>query len=147
MSPNDNKSSGQSGKGKKGRPDDKFEWKKATRTLSFWILIILGTIVIAQLIQMGEPKEKDLTYSEFQELLDQGQILDGTVIDREFHGRYRTGALGEGEFGRFKTILPPYMDQEIFKRWAVMRPFRPKRKMSARACIIEGAIRGMKAIM
>ena len=117
MSPNDNKSSGQSGKGKKGRPDDKFEWKKATRTLSFWILIILGTIVIAQLIQMGEPKEKDLTYSEFQELLDQGQILDGTVIDREFHGRYRTGALGEGEFGRFKTILPPYMDQEMLDHW------------------------------
>jgi cell division protease FtsH len=117
MSPNNNQSARPPNKGKKNRPDDKFEWKKATKTLSFWILIILGTIVIAQLIQMGEPKEKDLSYSEFQELLDQGQIIDGTVIDREFHGRYRTGKAGAAEFKDFKTILPPYMDQEMLDRW------------------------------
>ncbi len=114
---NENKNSEQPPKGKRKSPDDKFEWKKATRTLSFWILIILGTIVIAQLIQMGEPKEKSLTYSEFEDLLDNGQVLDGTVLDREFHGRYRSGATGEGEFGRINTTLPPYMDQEMLDHW------------------------------
>jgi len=116
MSPSNNQE-GSPIKGKKGRPDDKFEWKKATRTLTFWVLIILGTIVIAQLIQMGEPKEKELTYSEFTAFLDQGQIVDGTVIDREFHGRYRSGKAGSGELGRFKTTLPPYMDQQMLDRW------------------------------
>jgi cell division protease FtsH len=104
----------QPNKGNK-RPDDKFEWKKATRTLSFWILIVLSAIVITQLISMGEPKEKELTFSEFEELLEQGQILDGTVVEREFHGRYRIGT--SGEFGHFVTILPPIIDQEMVDRW------------------------------
>jgi len=116
MSPSNNQA-GSPNKGKKSRPDDKFEWKKATRTLTFWVLIILGTIVIAQLIQMGEPKEKELTYSEFTALLDQGQIVEGTVIDREFHGRYRTGKAGSSEVAHFKTTLPPYMDQQMLDRW------------------------------
>jgi cell division protease FtsH len=104
-------------KGKKGRPEDKFEWKKATRTLSFWILLVLGMIVVAQLIQMGEPKEKELTYSEFQQYLDQGKIVDGTVEDRVFHGNYYTGTTKTSEQGNFKTTLPPYMDQAMLDRW------------------------------
>ncbi len=116
---NENKNSEQSPKGKgKGKgSDDKFEWKKATRTLSFWILIILGTIVIAQLIQMGEPKEKSITYSDFQKMLDKGEIRGGTVVDREFHGQFQVGGTVDGEYGRFKTTLPPYMDQEMLDRW------------------------------
>jgi cell division protease FtsH len=104
-------------KGKKGRPDDKFEWKKATKTLSFWILLVLGMIVVAQLIQMGEPKEKEFSYSDFQKYLEQGKIIDGTVEDRIFHGRYNLGTGGSTEIGNFKTVLPPYMDQAMLDRW------------------------------
>lgn len=114
---NENKNSEQPPKGKRKGDNDKFEWKKATRTLSFWILIILGTIVIAQLIQMGEPKEKTIAYYDFQRMLDDGEIRGGTVVDREFHGQYLVGGTLDGEYGRFKTTLPPYMDQEMLDHW------------------------------
>ncbi len=107
------------GNNKKLPPNGKFEWKKATKTLTFWILIILGSIVISQLYTGQGQREVEVAYTEFVLLVSEGKVERGTVIDRKFHGELRidaVNALPEGKRS-FVTVLPPNMDASILKLW------------------------------
>ena len=97
---------------------DKFEWKKASKTLSFWILIILGSIVISQLYSGRHQREADIPYTEYIGLLENGQIQSAEIIENEFHGALGANSLFElpGGGDRFRTILP-YIDKEMLESW------------------------------
>ena len=98
---------------------DKFEWKKATRTLTFWVLIILGSIIISQLYSGKNQGRVDIPYTEFVVLMESGQVSDAIVVDREFHGTLRSDAMRElpGGVRTFVTILPPTVDSEMLEQW------------------------------
>jgi len=104
----------------KNRPPskDKFEWKKASRTLTFWILIILGSIVISQLYTGKNQRQVDIPYTEFIALVESDQIAEAVVIDREFHGTLKADAMRElpGGIKSFRTILP-YIDAPMLEKW------------------------------
>ncbi len=98
-------------------PDDKFEWKKAGRTVTFWILIFLASIVIAQAFHFGERSEVKVPYTEYRRLLDEGKILSGYIVEKEFHGEYQVNpADPSSEKIRFKTILP-FVEDWMLKEW------------------------------
>lgn len=97
---------------------DKFEWKKASRTLTFWILLILGSIVISQLYSNQTVTEVEIPYTEFEGLVNSGQIQDGVITEKVFHGTLKPTAdkkLPQGAKG-FRTVLP-YVDSEMLKLW------------------------------
>ncbi len=91
--------------GRRPNPDDKFEWKRATRTVSFWILIFVASIIIAQAFNIGKERVEMLDYTRYDKLLQEGRIDSVNVIyeDREVRGRY----LNEAKKSvHFRTILP-----------------------------------------
>ena len=99
-------------------PNGKFEWKKATKTLTFWILIILGSIVISQLYTGQGQREVDVPYTEFVRMVEDGKVERGTIIERDFHGLLRIDAVPELPAGKrnFKTVLP-YVDSSMLEMW------------------------------
>jgi len=103
--------------GRRPNPDDKFEWKKATRTVSFWILIFVASIVIAQAFNFGERREIPIPYTQYRELLSGGKIESGYIIDREFHGQYSINPEDEkSEKIHFRTILP-FVENWMLEEW------------------------------
>jgi cell division protease FtsH len=114
MAENDNN---RNNRGRRPNPDDKFEWKKAGRTVTFWILIFLASIVIAQAFHFGERGEVNIPYTEYRELLDDGKILSGYIVEKEFHGEYQENpADPSSEKIRFKTILP-FVEEWMLQEW------------------------------
>ena len=112
-----NKNENRDNKGRRPNPDDKFEWKKAARTVSFWILIFLASIVIAQAFNFGEQREARLPYTEYRQLLDEGRIFSGYIIENEFHGEYQTDPRNpESDKIRFQTILP-FIENWMLEEW------------------------------
>jgi len=107
----------QGNKGRRPNPDDKFEWKKAARTVSFWILIFLASIVIAQAFNFGERREVSIPYTEYRQLLEAGQIISGYIIENEFHGEYQADVNDpSSEKVRFQTILP-FIENWMLEEW------------------------------
>lgn len=104
----------------KNRPPnkDKFEWKRATKTLTFWILIILGSIVISQLYTGQRQREDEIPYTEFITLVESGQVEKGVIIELAFHGTLRDDAMRSFTSGgrNFRTVLP-YLDSSMLERW------------------------------
>ena len=91
------------------KPDDKIEWRKATRTLYIFLLIVLAVIVVSQLVSQ-DSAEQMIPYHEFETALRDGRITSGTVMDQTFHGVYSDGI-------KFKTTLPPSIDSEMIESW------------------------------
>ncbi|TKJ39851.1 cell division protein FtsH [candidate division LCP-89 bacterium B3_LCP] len=114
---NDNDKNKRNNRGKRPNPDDKFEWKKATRTVAFWVLIFLASIVIAQAFNFGERKEVKIPYTEYRQILDAGRVESGYIVDNEFHGIYRTDVLNpDSEAIHFQTILP-FIENWMLDEW------------------------------
>jgi len=106
---------------KKQDKDSGFQWKKATRTLIFWILLFLGTIYIVQVFHLGKAKEVEVTYSEYRQFLDSGALERANVQDFVFHGelKYEETIIRNNEtikFQRFKTTLP-FVDRDMVTEW------------------------------
>jgi cell division protease FtsH len=95
--------------GKKKRPDERIEWKRASRILRIFLLVVAALIVISQLVQRGNP-ETTIPYYRFEEQLAEGQIRDGVIAGQVLHGVYVDGR-------RFHTTLPPDVDGTLVDRW------------------------------
>jgi len=96
-------------------PDDKFEWGRAARTLTFWILLILVVIVISSYLNPSQEQEDTVVdYSQYLEYLERGQIQSGVVIEKQFNGKLNS----PDDKGRteFKTILP-FINDDMVAKW------------------------------
>lgn len=91
------------------KPDDKIEWRRATRTLYIFLLIVFAVIVVTQLVS-HQSAEMMIPYHQFEKKLTDGQVSSGTVVDQIFHGVYADGT-------RFQTTLPPTIDSQMIESW------------------------------
>ena len=101
--------------------EQNFQWKKATKTLLFWILLFLGAVYIVHIFNLRKPKEVEISYSEYRRLLEDNSIVSANIQEQEFHGELnRTGQiLRDGQqldFTHFKTTLP-FVDREMVTEW------------------------------
>ena len=106
----DNKDSG----GKKPRkqkplPDDGFDWRRASRTITLWILLVVVTWIVLRQLNLNEKPEAHKSYTQFLKLVESGQIDGAEVIEREFHGKLKDG-------GAIVTTLP-FIDQQMLAQW------------------------------
>lgn len=107
---------------KKGNDD--FQWKKGSRSIIFWVIIILGIIFFSYLFPVGKSKEVRIPYSEYLQYLERNLIAKGEVVvdDKEFTGRlknkvtFRTSDGKEIIFEKFRTILP-FINEDMVKDW------------------------------
>ncbi|RKY62460.1 MAG: cell division protein FtsH [Candidatus Neomarinimicrobiota bacterium] len=87
-----------------------------------WIIIIISSIFLIQILGTGSKEEVLIEFDQYKELLFDGQISKATIIEREFHGVLKspTTLILNGrptEVKKFFFILPPNYDQYMLKDW------------------------------
>ncbi|HUF13042.1 MAG TPA: ATP-dependent zinc metalloprotease FtsH [Longimicrobiales bacterium] len=90
-------------------------WSRLSRTLSFWLMVILVPLVILQLASPPQEEAADFTYSQFQTQLRADNVASVTVIEgKRVEGELRSPVSLEGEpVEKFHTLLPIQDSEEI----------------------------------
>jgi cell division protease FtsH len=70
-------------------PPREFNWARMLRTLSFWALLIVGTIALVQLASSRRQGEAEIEYTQFLDELDAGNIAAVEIAERDVKGTFR----------------------------------------------------------
>src|SRR5438093_623908 len=98
-------------------PPREFNWARMLRTLSFWALLIVGTIALVQLASSRRREEAEITYTQFNEELNAGNIASVEIAERQ---KVR------GAFQR-----PVVVKRQTVERFNVLLPFEADDKFAA----------------
>jgi cell division protease FtsH len=98
------------GKGPGDKKPD-MQWKKTSRTLAFWAVIILLSVLFIQLYYGGKDEVVDIDYSEFIKQVDAGNVLKVTFIEKNVHGEFKEPFSKvvqnkRASYKKFKTYIP-----------------------------------------
>ena len=112
--------------GQQMRPDDDFNWNKVLKVILSWSAIILLLFLVMTLFKGTEGSEVEITYTEYQQFLQSGEITEATIKKSEltnydFHGVLRESKRisrggREVTFQRFMLTLP-FIDGSVIKEW------------------------------
>ncbi len=110
---------GSSDKGGGGLGPD-LPWKKAGRTLAFWVMIILLSVLFVQLYYGGKEKVVEISYSDFMKQVDNGNVGKVTFIEKDIHGDFKepySKLVGGNKetYKKFKTYIP-FDDPTLVKK-------------------------------
>jgi len=106
---------------KSPKKDENFQWKKATRTLTFWLIIIVISIWFSQKFTLDERNELAINYSRFKTHLENKEIKKAFIEDKAFHGELQVEAFDQEKnvrYTRFKTTLPEAPNDETAGMWS-----------------------------
>jgi cell division protease FtsH len=101
--------------GRPGKEDpagkDSFNWKGPVKSLAFWVVIILAFIFAYSLYTSTDKDTADISYSEFLNQLEKGNIVSVTFIEREIEGNLKSETVlptgtTSGKFTKFKARIP-----------------------------------------
>src|SRR6266498_2996513 len=98
-------------------PPREFNWARMLRTLSFWALLIVGTIALVQLASSRRREEAEITYTQFNDELNAGNIASVEIAERQ---KVR------GTFQR-----PVVVKRQTVERFNVLLPFEADDKFAA----------------
>ncbi len=89
-------------------PPREFSWTRTLRTLSFWALLIVGSIALVQFASNRRQEAVDISYTRFTEELDRGNVAKVEVTERvQVKGEFKTPVTEERRTAsRFMTLLP-----------------------------------------
>ena len=89
------------------------KWARNSRTLSFWVLFVLVSILLVQLFSPQQRDAAPLTYSEFLTQMEQDNVEAVTIIEgKTVEGELRSPiATEQGEAQRFTMTLPVQNDE------------------------------------
>ena len=75
------------------------------KTAIFWVVLILVAVFLWQVVTRGQKRtEKDITFSDFMQQVEQGKIKKVTIAGNDVHGTY------SNEDSGFRTSIPNYPD-------------------------------------
>ncbi|MFQ5650128.1 MAG: ATP-dependent zinc metalloprotease FtsH [bacterium] len=105
------------------KKDENFQWRKATRTLTFWLIIIIVSIFISSKFNLEERSALEITYSMFVRHLEKKEIRKAIVEDKQFLGELKTEAndvINEKPvtYSKFKVTLPEAPKAETAAQWS-----------------------------
>src|SRR3989454_3637168 len=89
-------------------PPREFSWARTLRTLSFWALLIVGSIALVQFAANRRQETVDISYSQFTEQLDKGNVDTVEITERQqVKGSLKTPVPVRGRnFDHFTSLLP-----------------------------------------
>ncbi len=89
-------------------PPREFSWTRTLRTLSFWALLIVGSIALVQFASNRRQEAVDVSYTKFTQELDQGNVTKVEVTERvQVKGEFKTSVTQDGRTAsHFTTLLP-----------------------------------------
>jgi|YelNatPaOPRAMG01_1025707.scaffolds.fasta_scaffold00642_2 cell division protease FtsH len=74
--------------GNKNKPDDNFDWAKIIRMVFGWGAVIILAVIMVQLFKTNSTTYVDISYPEYQKLLDDNQILKATITKSDVNDYY-----------------------------------------------------------
>jgi len=97
-------------------PDSK--WSRLSKTASFWILLVLMSILAIQFVQGEGETSSEFTYTEFREQLSRDNIHEVTIVDgRRVEGELRAPVTRDGqETVRFESTLPGEISESLLSQ-------------------------------
>src|ERR1041385_1183259 len=89
-------------------PPREFNWARTIRTLSFWALLIVGSIALVQFASSRRQEAVDISYTQFTEQLDAGNVSAVEITERQqVKGDLkRPLTVGRRTAEHFTTLLP-----------------------------------------
>src|SRR2546425_1007743 len=89
-------------------PPREFNWGRTLRTLSFWALLLVGSIALVQFASSRRQEAADVSYSQFVEQLDGGNVAAVEITERQqLKGDFKHPvAVGRRSAEHFTTLLP-----------------------------------------
>src|SRR5712675_2779583 len=96
-------------------PPREFNWARMLRTLSFWALLIVGTIALVQLASSRRREEAEITYTQFNEELNAGNIASVEIAERQkVRGQFLHPVVVKRQtVERFNVLLPYEADDKF----------------------------------
>ena len=79
---------------------------RSFRNVFFWISAGVLIILLWSLLQNPNVARKDVTFTQFMDQVEQGNVEEVTIADSDLRGKYKDG-------GAFRTILPAQYDDLI----------------------------------
>src|SRR5437773_959093 len=64
-------------------PPREFNWARTLRTLSFWALLIVGSIALVQFASSRRQEAVEISYTQFTEQLDGGNVAAVEITERQ----------------------------------------------------------------
>src|SRR5258705_293010 len=96
-------------------PPREFNWARMLRTLSFWALLIVGTIALVQLASSRRREEAEISYTQFNEELNAGNIASVEIAERlKVRGAFQHPVVVKRQtVSRFNVLLPYEADHKF----------------------------------
>src|ERR1043165_4640652 len=98
------------------KPKREFSWSKLSKTVSFWILVLLIPFVMLQALGARDNAEREIPYAPtFRDELAAGNIKNVTVQGQKvIVGEFKAPITVDGKTARrFKVSLPAPMTDEL----------------------------------
>ena len=86
-------------------PPREFNWARTLRTLSFWALLIVGSIALVQFASSRRQEAVEISYSQFTEQLEAANVAAVEITERQ---------QVKGDFRRAVTLGPRSRAAEHF---------------------------------
>jgi len=89
-------------------PPREFNWGRTLRTLSFWALLIVGSIALVQFAASRRQDAVDISYTQFTEELEGGNVQAVEITERQqVRGDFKSAVtIGHRTAEHFITLLP-----------------------------------------
>lgn len=109
------------GGGNQNRPNQEGpQWKKASKTLLFWVGIFAVALFVSQQLNTQRQKDEEITYRTFRSQLEAGNVASAIVSDKIVNGKFISpipSEKGSGETLSFRTTLPAAPDIQTIDKW------------------------------
>ena len=97
-------------------------WKRIIKNGLIWVMLVFLAIYITRIFNPVKSREIEISYPEYQRLLQSGAVEKARIMDREFHAELKyeevwTRNNREERSKRVKTTLPFDVDREMVKEW------------------------------
>jgi cell division protease FtsH len=105
---------------KNPRRDDNFQWMRATKTLTFWLAVLIFSIYLTLRYSMVEKREQPISFDQFTGFLENGLLEKATVEGKQLSGALKKEVnLGSGAspIRQVTVTLPAELDFETAQTW------------------------------
>jgi cell division protease FtsH len=109
-----------SGNNPKGQKQDGPQWKKASKTLLFWVGIFAVALFVSQQLNSQRQRDEQIGYKIFSEELKSGNISKAKINEKLVTGEFVQPIISEKtetEIENFRTTLPASPDIETVDMW------------------------------
>jgi cell division protease FtsH len=90
---------------------NEFKWKRVSRTLFFWVILLFFSIFLFQYYSRGKGDVVSINYTEFMQQLQDSNIKKVTMLEKDIQGEFikkftKTEGKKTDQYNKFKVHIP-----------------------------------------